>query len=234
MGEGPPGGVALAVALWPERHGARAGPRLHLFLVSRVLQWRVATPSDGAIALTLPNIITLARLVLVPIVVWALLVGEYVLGFSAFLLAGLSDGVDGWIARQFDQRSELGAWLDPIADKALLVATFVVLGILAELPLWLVVLAVSRDAIILGAVLLATLMANPVPIRPLFVSKANTAAQIALVVWTLADLAWEPGVPAIHVVLVVAVTALTILSGLAYLREWAAHMAGDLGDGADG
>ena len=183
--------------------------------------------------LTLPNIITLMRLVLVPVVVWSLLVGEYALGFTAFLLAGVSDGVDGWIARHFDQRSELGAWLDPIADKALLVATFVMLGILAELPLWLVVLVVSRDAIILGAVLLATIMANPVPIRPLLVSKANTAAQIALVVWTLAALAWELRVPAIHVALVVAVTALTLWSGLAYLRAWGAHMArGD--DGGQG
>ena len=184
--------------------------------------------------MTLPNIITLARLILVPVVVWALLVGEYALGFTAFLIAGVSDGVDGWIARQFDQRSEMGAWLDPIADKALLVATFVVLGILAELPLWLVVLAVSRDAIILGAVVLATLMANPVPIRPLFVSKLNTAAQIALVVWTLAALAWGLSVPAIHAALIAAVTALTLWSGLAYLREWGAHMAAGTHDGAGG
>lgn len=175
--------------------------------------------------MTLPNIITLLRLALVPVTVWALLVGEHALAFAAFLLAGVSDGVDGFIARRFDQRSELGAWLDPIADKALLVAVFVVLGILAELPLWLVVLAVSRDVVILGAIMLATVVGNPVPIRPLMVSKANTAAQIALVVWTLGELAWGGHVPAIHAVLVVAVTALTVASGLAYLHAWNAHMA---------
>ena len=176
--------------------------------------------------MTVANIITLVRLVLVPLVVWALLVDEHALAFGAFLLAGVSDGIDGWIARQFDQRSELGAWLDPIADKSLLVATFVVLGILAELPLWLVVLVVSRDTLILGAVVLSVLMANPVAIRPLLVSKANTALQIALVVWTLAELAFAVRFPAIHVALVATVTALTILSGLAYLRAWAAHMNG--------
>ena len=183
--------------------------------------------------MTIPNLITLLRLVLVPLVVWALLVGEHALAFAAFLLAGVSDGVDGWIARRFDQRSELGAWLDPIADKSLLVATFVVLGILAELPLWLVTLAVSRDVLILGAVMVATLMAHPVAIRPLPVSKANTAVQIALVVWTVGELAFGERVPAIHVVLVAAVTALTVASGLAYLRAWSAHMAGAEG-GMDG
>ena len=174
--------------------------------------------------MTIPNLITLLRLVLVPVVVWALFVGEHALAFGAFLLAGLSDGVDGYIARRFDQRSELGSYLDPVADKSLLVATFVVLGILAELPLWLVVLVVSRDALILGAVMLAALMANPIEIRPLFVSKANTAVQIALVVWTLGELAWGARFPAIHVGLVAAATVLTILSGLAYLRSWTAHM----------
>ena len=177
--------------------------------------------------MTIPNLITLLRLVLVPVVIWALFVGEYALAFGAFLLAGVSDGVDGYIARRFDQRSELGAYLDPVADKSLLVATFVVLGIMAELPLWLVVLVVSRDALILGAVLLATLMENPIAIRPLFVSKANTAVQIALVVWTLAELAWGVRFPAIHAVLIAAATALTILSGLAYLRSWSAHMTGE-------
>lgn len=183
------------------------------------------TTADRLPAVTLPNIITLLRLALVPVTVWALLVGEHALAFAAFLLAGVSDGVDGFIARRFDQRSELGAWLDPIADKALLVAVFVVLGILAELPLWLVVLAVSRDVVILGAIMLATVVGNPVPIRPLMVSKANTAAQIALVVWTLGELAWGGHVPAIHAVLVAAVTALTVASGLAYLHAWNAHMA---------
>lgn len=176
--------------------------------------------------MTVPNLITLLRLTLVPVVVWALFVGEYSLAFGAFLLAGVSDGVDGYIARRFDQRSELGAYLDPVADKSLLVATFVVLGIMAVLPLWLVVLVVSRDVLIFGAIGLATLMENPIAIRPLFVSKANTAVQIGLVVWTLAELAWGERFPAIHLGLIATVTVLTILSGLAYLRSWSAHMTG--------
>lgn len=174
--------------------------------------------------MTLPNLITLFRILLVPLVVWALLVGEYSLAFVAFLVAGVSDGVDGYIARRFDQRSELGAYLDPVADKALLVATFVVLGILEELPIWLVVLVVSRDALIMGAIMIALLMGTPIAIRPLFVSKTNTAVQIALVVWTLAELAWGTRVPAIHATLIGVATVLTVLSGLAYLREWVAHV----------
>ena len=91
-----------------------------------------------------------------------------------FLIAGVSDGIDGWIARRFDQRSELGAYLDPIADKALLVSIFVTLGLVGVLPVWLVILVVSRDILIVGGVVLSWMLGSAVPIRPLLVSKANT------------------------------------------------------------
>lgn len=174
--------------------------------------------------MTIPNAITLLRFALVPLVVWGLLSGEVGVAFAAFLAAGISDGVDGYIARRFDQRSELGAWLDPIADKALLVATFTMLGVLGQLPLWLVVLVISRDIAISAAVMVSSLIGYPVTVRPLFVSKANTTAQILLALVSLASLAWLGPLPAIHETLVGAVTALTILSGLAYLRVWMEHM----------
>ena len=85
--------------------------------------------------MTVPNLITLIRLLLVPSVVFALLTGYMGWAFAGFLLAGISDGIDGFIARHFDQRSELGAYLDPMADKLLLVSVFVVLGYMGELPL---------------------------------------------------------------------------------------------------
>ena len=186
--------------------------------------YRGPAPDTHTIRMTIPNIITLLRFALVPLVVWGLLSGEVGIAFAAFLAAGISDGVDGFIARRFDQRSELGAWLDPIADKALLVATFAMLGALGALPLWLVVLVISRDLAIAAAVMVSSLIGYPVTIRPLFVSKANTTAQIVLAVVSLGSLAWFGPLPTIHAVLIAAVTTLTILSGLAYLRTWLNHM----------
>lgn len=176
--------------------------------------------------MTIPNIITLVRFFLVPCVVLALVGGNMGWAFLGFLVAGVSDGVDGFIARQFDQRSELGAYLDPIADKLLLVCVFVVLGYLGELPLWLVVTAVSRDALIIGGVMLATVMGNPVAMKPLFVSKANTAFQILLVLVVLAELAsgWNGG--ALRRTLIYISAFLTVASAAAYLVGWLRHMSG--------
>ena len=100
--------------------------------------------------MTIPNVITLLRFFLGPGVVFALLSGRMEWALAGFVIAGVSDGVDGFIARQFNQRSVLGAYLDPMADKLLLVSVFVVLGLMGNLPLWLVIAAVSRDALIIG------------------------------------------------------------------------------------
>lgn len=134
--------------------------------------------------LTIPNLITILRFVLV----LAMLNMRWDWAFAGFLVAGISDGVDGFIARRFNQHSKLGAYLDPMADKVLLVSVFVVMGFIGQLPLWLVVTMVSRDALIICAVLLSTVMAHPVEMKPLYVSKANTAAQIVLAPWCWANL----------------------------------------------
>ena len=183
--------------------------------------------APGRIAgLTIPNIITLIRFLLVPAVVFALLTGEMGWALVGFLVAGISDGVDGFIARQFDQRSELGAYLDPMADKLLLVSVFVVLGLMDELPLWLVIAAVSRDALIVGAVLLSTIMGHPVAMKPLMVSKANTAIQIVLAALVLTDLALAGSFETLRVLLVYLSGLLTVASGAAYLVSWLKHMGG--------
>ena len=183
--------------------------------------------APGRIAgLTIPNIITLIRFLLVPAVVFALLTGEMGWALVGFLVAGISDGVDGFIARQFDQRSELGAYLDPMADKLLLVSVFVVLGLMEELPLWLVIAAVSRDALIVGAVLLSTIMGHPVAMKPLMVSKANTAIQIVLAALVLTDLALAGSFETLRVLLVYLSGLLTVASGAAYLVSWLKHMGG--------
>src|SRR3712207_5216865 len=96
------------------------------------------------------------------------------------LFRSVSDGIDGFIARRFDMRSEFGAHIDPLADKALLVSIYVTLAIAGVLPSWLAIVVVSRDLMIVAAVLLSWVMARPVKIKPLMVSKLNTAAQIGL------------------------------------------------------
>jgi len=176
--------------------------------------------------LTIPNAITLLRFILVPAVIYALLVGAMGWALAGFVIAGLSDGIDGFIARQFNQRTELGAYLDPMADKLLLVSVFVVLGLMGELPLWLVILAVSRDALIITAVLISTVMANPVEMRPLLVSKANTAVQIILAATVLSELAFAYSFWDARSWMVGLSGLLTAASAAAYLVAWLRHMNG--------
>ncbi|MCR9139180.1 MAG: CDP-alcohol phosphatidyltransferase family protein [Alphaproteobacteria bacterium] len=175
--------------------------------------------------MTVPNFITLLRFLMVPAVVYALLLGEMLPAFIIFVVAGISDGIDGFVARHYNQQSELGTYLDPIADKLLLVTVFVMLAILDFLPQWLVVLVVSRDVLIIMAVLLSSVMAQPVDMNPIFISKANTALQIALVSVVLAELAFKTGFGDLRNILIYVVAALTVLSAAAYLRLWIDHMA---------
>ncbi|MDN2564994.1 CDP-alcohol phosphatidyltransferase family protein [Aquibium sp. A9E412] len=176
--------------------------------------------------MTVANLITLGRFFLVPAVVFALLTEHVGWAFVGFLVAGISDGVDGFIARQFDQRSELGAYLDPVADKLLLVCVFVVLGYMGELPLWLVVAAVSRDALIVGGVVMAYMLGHPMAMKPIFVSKANTLVQIVLAAAVLGELAFDQALGPLRPGLVYLSGLLTAASAAAYLMAWIKHMGG--------
>ena len=176
--------------------------------------------------MTLPNLITVGRLLAVPVLILLLMNADWKSAALLFIAAGISDGVDGFIARHFDQRSKLGAYLDPVADKLLLVSVFVVLAIMGELPAWLTLLVVSRDVLIIVAVLLSSLLDHPVEVRPILVSKANTACQIALAVLVLLQLGFGIGLAPVRIALIAAVAALTVLSAAAYLVTWLRHMAG--------
>ena len=176
--------------------------------------------------MTIPNLITILRFLLVLAVVLAMLNMRWDWAFAGFLVAGISDGVDGFIARRFNQQSKLGAYLDPMADKVLLVSVFVVMGFIGELPLWLVVTMVSRDALIICAVLLSTVMAHPVEMKPLYVSKANTAAQIVLAAVVLGELAFSIHLDPLRPALIVLSGVLTVASAAAYLVAWLRHMSG--------
>ncbi len=177
--------------------------------------------------MNLPNLITLARLLSVPVAIWLVLSDEFAAAFWLFIAAGLSDAIDGFIARRFDQRSSLGALLDPAADKALLVSMYATLGIAGHLPNWLVILVVFRDVLIIGGFLLVTALAHPMRWEPLAVSKLNTVLQIVLIALVLSQLGLGfANIGDSRAALIYAVAATTIVSGAAYLVRWARALAG--------
>lgn len=172
----------------------------------------------------LPNFITIGRLVLTPAVVGMIVEGNWRPAFLIFAAAGASDALDGWLARRFSLQSELGEILDPIADKALIVSIYVSLAILGVLPSWLSIMVVSRDIMIVGAVVVSWLLARPVKVRPLFISKATTAAQIVLAGVILAGEAYGVRISLVDAAMFSGVAALTVASASVYLWLWVQHM----------
>jgi cardiolipin synthase len=184
----------------------------------------VAARKRRGAGLSIPNLITLARILLVPVVVWAITAGEMRIAFVLFVAAGISDAVDGFLAKRFGMKTELGAYLDPLADKAMLVSIYVALGIIEAIPRWLVILVVSRDIMIVSAVILSWLVDKPVPLKPLLVSKLNTVMQILLACVVLAALGFNFTVDIGVMALTALVTVLTLLSIAFYVAEWVRHM----------
>ena len=180
--------------------------------------------SRGPDALNLPNLITIARILLVPVIVWAIGSGEMLFAFILFLVAGLSDAIDGFLAKRLGMTTEFGSYLDPLADKALIVSIYLALGVVEALPRWLVILVVSRDIMIVAAVILSWLVDKPVTVKPLAVSKANTAAQIILATLVLASLGLRLDFGWLIAAGIAAVAVLTLLSIAAYVREWVRHI----------
>jgi cardiolipin synthase (CMP-forming) len=175
--------------------------------------------------LNIPNIITLGRILAVPFIVWAIASNQMEIAFAIFIIAGVSDAVDGFLAKRFNMSSELGALLDPVADKALLVSIYMALGIWGAIPRWIVILVVSRDIMIVGAVIVSWLYGKPIPMKPLMVSKLNTVAQVGFAALVLASLGFGFGSGPYDLVLMALVTIFTLLSVSFYLVEWARHMS---------
>lgn len=167
-----------------------------------------------------PNLITLARIGLVPVLILAIHAGEAELALVVFLVAGVSDAVDGFIAKRFHLESRLGAILDPAADKLLLVTAYVMLAMTGLIPFWLMLTVVFRDLLIVGGYLVYTSMLGPVRMRPSLLSKLNTFLQLALVFLVLASDATGLDIEAWIAVLVYAVLVSTIASGAHYLWSW--------------
>ncbi len=175
--------------------------------------------------LNIPNSISLIRICLVPLVVWLIVTNHMQFAFYIFALAGLSDAVDGFIAKRFGMKTELGAYLDPIADKLLLVSIYVTLGVLGEIPSWLVILIVSRDILIILGFLLSWMMNHPLKVDPALISKINTFIQIVLAAVVLGDMGFDLGLANLRNGLIFMTGALTLLSASAYLLAWLRHMS---------
>jgi cardiolipin synthase len=185
----------------------------------------------GGVGLSIPNLITLARILSVPVMVWAITQGWMQFAFLLFLAAGLSDAVDGFLAKRFGMTSELGAYLDPLADKALIVSIYVTLGIIGDIPRWLVILVASRDIMIVSAIMLSWVVGKPVPVKPLLVSKLNTGAQILFAGLVLAAIGFHFEAEMVIDAGMVVVAVLTLLSVAGYVREWTRHMGAPTGPG---
>jgi len=152
----------------------------------------------------------------VPLAFWLIVEHRLALAFYLFVVAGLSDAVDGWLARRYGGNS-IGALLDPVADKALLVTMYVTLAVVRVLPDWLAILVVFRDLLIVGGVIVLGVLGHPVTIRPLYVSKLNTALQIVLIAATLFLEGHGLVAPVAITILIWTVAASTLVSGAAYV-----------------
>jgi cardiolipin synthase len=173
--------------------------------------------SPPTVLVTLPNVITFARLCAVPLAVWLVVEHRFGAAFFLFLAAGLSDAVDGWLARRNGGGNAVGALLDPVADKALLVSMYITLAAVAVLPDWLAILVVFRDLVIVGGIVVLSLLGQPVTIRPLYVSKLNTALQIVLVALSLLLSGFGLAAPLAMASLAWLVAGTTLGSGAAYV-----------------
>ncbi len=175
--------------------------------------------------MSIPNLISLARLFAVPLTVWLLLETRYATAFWVFAAAGASDALDGFIAKRFNRRSVLGSFLDPLADKALLVSVYVALGHVGAVPAWLVILVVFRDVLIIGGALLLYTLRQSLRMHPLLISKLNTATQILLVVLILLRLGYQVDDLGAAQFLVYFAVLTTLASGGAYVVSWSRRVA---------
>ncbi len=168
----------------------------------------------------LPNLITVSRIALAPLLILLLKDQDYLAALIVFFVAGVSDGLDGWIAKRFNFTTRLGSILDPSADKILLVSAYVMLTVLGHIPFWLMLSVAFRDLLIVGGYLVYISIIGQVQMRPSYLSKFNTLMQITLIIAVLAQQAFGLAYGAVVDVLVYTVLATTVVSGVHYLWIW--------------
>lgn len=174
---------------------------------------------------SIPNLITLGRLVLVPAIIAMITAERWKEACIVFIIAGASDALDGLIARTFDLRSELGSYLDPLADKALIVSIYIALAIVGVLPPTIAIIVVARDVMIVGAFMISWFMQKPMRVKPLLISKLNTLVQLICAALVLGAKAFEFPTGFWLDFSLYVVAALSLASMAAYLKLWIRHMS---------
>lgn len=169
----------------------------------------------------LPNAISLLRIALVVPILMLIIDGQYGFALGLCLVAGFSDGVDGYLAKRFDWHTRIGALLDPIADKLLVAGTFMVLVYTGHIPLWLGILVIFRDVVIVGGATLYNFLIRPVQGEPTRISKLNTALQLLLILFILSRAAFGWPDQITITVLGASIVVTVVVSGIDYVWSWA-------------
>ena len=169
--------------------------------------------------MNIPNFLSLLRIILVPVIVIFLIQESYAKALVVFVVAGLTDALDGAVARMFNKQTELGSYLDPLADKILLSTSFIALAIFSLIPSWLAVIVISRDFIILLGIATLSMMSVTYEIKPVFVSKVTTILQIATVFFALIMKANAFDIVSYNLIMILSwlTASFTIISGLIYI-----------------
>jgi cardiolipin synthase len=174
----------------------------------------------SAVLRQIPNMLSALRLVLAPVAAWLILHERDFPALCVFLIAGASDAADGFLAKRFGLASRFGAWLDPAADKLLMLASFLTLTYVGAVPLWLTALVIGRDLAIVAGVLVAQVLKLPLEVKPLMVGKVSTVVQVAYIAVVLLLLTLHEPPPMIALIGVMLVAALAVVSLLAYGQLW--------------
>ena len=173
--------------------------------------------------MNIPNLLSISRLLIMPILVWLIISNQLMIAFWLFFLAGLSDAADGIIAKKFNMITQLGSYLDPLADKTLLVSVFFTLGMQNYVPFWLVLLIICREALIIGGAIVFRTLTRSLTMKPLSISKINTFLQVILAGFILGHNGYEVQLAGLEQVLIIVVSLTTIVSGMSYVVIWTMH-----------
>ncbi len=180
----------------------------------------------------IPNLLTGLRFLLVPVMVWLLLKGQFWLALGVFMVMGLSDGLDGFLAKRFGWTTKLGEFMDPLADKTMLVSAYITLGWLGLIPKWLVIVVIARDVIILAGAAAYHFVIHHLQMDPSLISKINTLVQILLVLGEI--VAKLELLPTDILKYLMALTLFTtVISGVSYIVEWSARAKREFHRGFD-
>jgi cardiolipin synthase len=168
--------------------------------------------------LNIPNTLTIARILIIPVFVTSILYDRYRYALYLFVAAALTDALDGFFARLADQKTPLGTFLDPLADKFLLVSSFVLFAIYGWIPKWLTITVISRDLIVVIGWLLLYMITHSANVEPVLLGKAAIALQLFALAYVLLHINF-PAVPALPFSFCLLIAAVTAVSGLQYVYK---------------